>query len=311
MPISRRALLASLPAVGIPAAAVFVHTQRRTRNLREVSQVVAATPTRDGAGVKLSRLLGGRALPSLDPFLLLDEFHSDRPEDWQAGFPNHPHRGFETVTMMLDGEVAHRDSVGNHGVLGAGAVQWMTAGRGIIHSEMPRAAKVGGDLWGYQLWINLPAKHKMNRPRYQELGASAFPAVDVEDARARVLAGRVGKTRGPIDGVLVDPLVLDAALEPGARLRTLLPQHHNAVLYVVTGSTYVGQQEKRLEQGDLAVLGSGDELDLTARAHSRLLLLAAAPIGEPIARRGPFVMNTEAELRQAVEDYRSGRLVDG
>jgi quercetin 2,3-dioxygenase len=307
--LSRRTLLAAtaLP-VAAGGAAFFVRAGSRTRDSRDVARVVEATPTRDGAGVKLSRILGGRALPMLDPFLLLDEFHSDRPEDWQAGFPSHPHRGFETVTIVLDGEVAHKDSVGNAGVIGAGAVQWMTAGKGIIHSEMPRAATPGGDLWGYQLWLNLPARSKMTAPRYQELSASAFPTADAGEARARVLAGRVGSSRGPIDGVLVDPLALDLAFAAGARLKQEVPRGHAALLYAVSGDLVVGPRATAVAAGHLAVLGDGDLLEARADRPARALLLAAQPIGEPVARRGPFVMNTDDEIRQAYDDYRSGRL---
>lgn len=308
MPLTRRSLmLATAPA--LVGAACAVQTTPKTQELRRVTHTVQATPTRDGAGVKLARILGGRSLPMLDPFLMLDEFHSDQPEDWQRGFPDHPHRGFETVTLMLDGEVTHQDSVGNAGTIGAGDVQWMTAGRGIIHSEMPRAARPGGDLWGFQLWVNLPARQKMTAPRYQEIRASAFPTVDIDDSRARVLAGAVGPRRGPIEDIAVDPVVLDVTLPARGRFRHDVFSTHTAALYVVRGDAAVG--ERALGAGTFAVLGPGTTVDMTSSQGGQVLLLAARPLGEPVARRGPFVMNTDAELRQAFDDYRSGRLVGG
>jgi redox-sensitive bicupin YhaK (pirin superfamily) len=312
MTTTRRRLLQGALALGATGAlGAFVHTSRRGVVVRDVARVVPSQPHKDGAGVKLAKILGGRALPLLDPFLMLDEFKSDRPEDYVAGFPTHPHRGFETVTIMLAGEVAHADSVGNRGVIAGGGVQWMTAGRGILHSEMPGTTTSGGLLHGYQLWVNLPAAHKMTRPRYQELTASAFSAVDVDDARARVLAGRVGGARGPIDGIVTDPLVLDATLGERARLRHEVPAGHAVAVYVVEGAVGVGERRTPVGQGRLAVLAPGDVLDIVAPAPARVLVLAGRPIGEPVARRGPFVMNTAAELDQAVADHRSGRLVDG
>ncbi len=315
-PSRRRFLqtLAATAAVTVPAwlgGAACVRTARRGVVVRDVVRVVAPAPHRDGAGVALAKLLGGRALPMLDPFLMLDEFKSTRPEDYLAGFPTHPHRGFETVTIMLHGEVAHADSVGHRGVVGADAVQWMTAGRGILHSEMPRATTPGGLLHGYQLWVNLPAAQKMTTPRYQELSASAFPSVDVDDARVRVLAGRVGGTAGPIDGVAVAPCVLDVRLLRGGRLRHDVEGGHAVAVVAIEGGVRVGERRTPLPAGHFAALGPGDVVDLVAEDDARLLVLAGRPIGEPVARRGPFVMNTDAELRQAFDDYRSGRLVGG
>jgi hypothetical protein len=310
---TRRRLLQGALALGaVGALGAFVHTQRRGVVVRDVGRIVDSTPHRDGAGVKLSKILGGRVLPLLDPFLMLDEFKSDRPEDYVAGFPTHPHRGFETVTIMLAGEVAHEDSVGNRGVIAGGGVQWMTAGRGILHSEMPGTTTSKGLLHGYQLWVNLPAAQKMTKPRYQELAASAFAAVDVEEARVRVLAGRVGKVRGPIDGIATAPLVLDASLGARGRLRHDVDGGHAVALYTIDGDVDVGPRRVTVPQGRLAVLSPGDVVDVTAGERpARVLVLAGRPIGEPVARRGPFVMNTQAELDQAVADYRSGRLVDG
>jgi quercetin 2,3-dioxygenase len=285
-----------------------VPARRHDADLREVASVVAAAPGRDGAGVNLRRSLGGRALPLLDPFLLLDEIHSDRPEDWMAGFPDHPHRGFETVSYVIAGAFVHRDSVGNHGRIADGGTQWMTAGHGIVHSEMPRQ-DAGLDLWGLQLWVNLPAKLKMTPPRYQDLGAAAIPEVDAGDGRARIVAGRLGKQRGPVDGIVVSPTMIDMTLPAGGRLRHELPADQTAFVYVLEGEARLGAKGTSVAAGNLAVLGAGREVEAKTAAGARFLLLAAAPIGEPVARRGPFVMNTEAELDQAVADYRSGRLV--
>ena len=310
--VTRRRLLQGAGALGVTAAlGAFVHTARRGVVVRDVTKVVPSSPHVDGAGVKLNKILGGRALPLLDPFLMLDEFKSDNPADFMAGFPTHPHRGFETVTIMLSGEVVHKDSVGNHGVIAGGGVQWMTAGHGILHSEMPNAPTPTGLLHGYQLWVNLPAAQKMTRPRYQDRSASAFSSIDVDDARVRVLAGRVGNTRGPVDGIVTAPLVLDATLGERARLRHDVDGGHAVAVYVVAGAVAVGERRAAVGQGRIAVLSPGDVVDVVATQPSRVLVLAARPIGEPVARRGPFVMNTAAELDQAVADYRSGRLTSG
>jgi redox-sensitive bicupin YhaK (pirin superfamily) len=226
------------------------------------------------------------------------------------GFPQHPHRGFETVTFARHGFIDHSDSLGAMARFGRGDVQWMTAGRGIVHSEMPRA-EAGEDLWGLQLWVNLPAAEKMMRPRYQELGPADIPEVDHGDGRVRVVAGAVGGRRGPVDGIRVAPTMIDVTLPAGGALRHELPGHHAAFAYVLAGAAELGRQGVRVPEGQLAVFGPGREVVARAPGGARFLLLAAAPIGEPVARRGPFVMNTEAELDQAVADYQSGRLVGG
>jgi redox-sensitive bicupin YhaK (pirin superfamily) len=312
MPFSRRRLLsigaASVVAVGASAAII---TSRKARSVRVLERVVFGTAHEDGAGVKLSKLLGGRALPLLDPFLMLDRFHSSTPSDYQAGFPNHPHRGFETVTIMIDGAIRHQDSVGNDGRIEGGGVQWMTAGRGIIHAEMPEASPTTQDMWGYQLWVNLPAREKWRDPRYQDLDASAFSTTAVQDGDARMLAGRVGGVRGAIDGVSTQPLLMDLRVPAGGRARFDVPAEHTAFLQMVHGDVIVGADGRALRAGALGVLGRGDTIDVRADGanEARLLVFAAAPIGEPVARRGPFVMNTEAEIQQAWDDYRSGRLL--
>lgn len=300
--MKRRTLVAGLLAV--PAVAAVGWAGSRTRTARRVVSVVPAQPTTDGAGVRLKRAVGTRLLPLLDPFLMLDEFRSDQPGDYIAGFPEHPHRGFETVTIMLDGAMEHRDSLGHHGRLGPGSVQWMTAGRGIVHSELPK--QQDGLMWGYQLWVNLPARLKMTAPRYQDLAPSTVPSVDLGDARVRVLAGTVGGVTGPVEGVVTAPTVLDVTIAPGARFLHDLPGAHTAFVFVVDGTPTVGPDARAVPKGEVAVLGPGDTI--VAGGPGRFLLFAGAPIGEPVARRGPFVMNTEAELDQAVADYRSGRL---
>jgi quercetin 2,3-dioxygenase len=276
---------------------------------REVRARIDAQPTLEGAGVKLRRSLGSRALPLLDPFLLLDEIHSDRLEDYAPGFPTHPHRGFETVTYMLEGAMEHRDSLGNHGHLGPGSAQWMTAGHGIVHSEMPR--EEGSSFWGFQLWVNLPASLKMTRPRYQDIAPARIEELAMGDARVRLVAGSVGGRTGPVEGIRVAPLMLDLALPRGGRAEVPVPASHTAFAYGMAGVVQVGRTPTALASGQLAVLGAGRSVELASEQGGRLLLLSAEPIGEPVARRGPFVMNTEEELDQAVLDYRSGRLVGG
>jgi hypothetical protein len=272
---------------------------------RSILTLSAGEPTSDGAGVRLLRALGTRALPAADPFLMLDEFRSDTPGDYLAGFPAHPHRGFETVTIMLAGAMRHRDSVGNTGHLRPGSVQWMTAGRGIVHEEMPE--QVDGLMWGYQLWVNLPARIKMTAPRYQDIPSEQIPHVDVDGADVRVVAGEVAGTRGPITGVATDPLLLDVALPAGHTIRLPFPAHKEGFVYVAVGSVTIGGRS--VPSRHIATLGAGDGVEITAGpADVRLLLAAGDPIREPVARHGPFVMNTEAELRTAMTDYQHGRL---
>lgn len=276
---------------------------------RRVIQTVRGHPTSEGAGVRLNRIMGTPELPQLDPFLLLDEFRSDDANDYIAGFPNHPHRGFETVTYMLAGRMRHGDNQGNSGLLTAGSVQWMTAGRGIVHSEMPE--QENGLLWGFQLWVNLPARDKMMTPRYQDIAPEAIPVVKVEDGvRVKVVAGEVKGIKGPVTAVATQPLYLDIELQPRMTYSPDLPPGHNAFVYVYAGTAQIGTPAEQVAQGELAVLGSGDSVELTAMddAPTQLLLIAGQPLEEPVVRYGPFVMNTEDEIRQAVEDFQAGRL---
>jgi len=277
--------------------------------LRSVQQIVPAIPTSDGAGVKLYRSIGSPSLPQTDPFLLLDEFKSDKAGDYIAGFPDHPHRGFETVSYMLRGKLEHKDHVGNHGILESGSVQWMTAGRGIVHSEMPM--QVEGLLWGFQLWINLPANKKMCEPRYQDIPAQQIPKKDLDNgSQVRVIAGTFEEFKGPVEGIITNPLFLDIQIPANKELTVPLPPDHNAICYLFDGSAHIGvtntSRGQPIGEKHLAVLESnGDELRIeTDKTPARLLIISATPIKEPICRAGPFVMNTRQEILQAFEDFR-------
>jgi len=285
-----------------------------TPTSRVVRRVVKGMPTSDGAGVKLRRVIGQPQLPDLDPFLMLDEFGTDRAEDYIAGFPDHPHRGFETVTYMLDGRMRHRDNHGNEGVLVPGSVQWMTAGRGLVHSEMPEQQE--GRMRGFQLWLNLPAREKMTAPKYQEFGPERIPsATPAPGVTVKVIAGQVDRTSGPIFQPATDPTYLDIALEPGAEFTQALPADYAAFLYVFEGSLQVGAsaESSLLRTHELGVLGEGGVIDLKGASAgaggkvARAILVAGRPLREPVAKYGPFVMNTREELQQAFEDFQRGR----
>jgi redox-sensitive bicupin YhaK (pirin superfamily) len=273
---------------------------------RKAERIMRAQEATEGAGVRIRRSLGTYALDYHDPFLLLDEFKSEEGSDYIAGFPDHPHRGFETVTYMLAGSMRHEDHKGNRGELGPGSVQWMTAGRGIIHSEMPLQRE--GLMWGFQLWVNLPARNKMTEPRYQDIPASSIPEVQSpEGAVVRVIAGEALGARGPVEGIATSPLYLDVRIPAGRSYEHRVPEEHNALVYVYEGSGEVGGEP--IEARELAVMSrEGEEaVRLTAGEKGmRALILAARPLGEPLARYGPFVMNTRAEIEQAFEDYRRG-----
>lgn len=271
---------------------------------RTVERTVHAVATSDGAGVRLSRAIANAELDQLDPFLLLDEFRSDDPSDYIAGFPDHPHRGFETVTYMLAGKMEHADHAGNRGLLTSGGAQWMTAGRGIIHSETPK--QENGLMWGFQLWVNLPAKSKMTAPRYQDIDPSAIPEVKIDGGSVRVIAGGFKGATGPVEGIVTDPVYLDVRLDPGGRFETGIPGDHTAFVYAYEGGGAVGPTP--LAPKTLGVLSKGDRIAAEAgESGFRFLCIAARPLNEPIARYGPFVMNTREEIRQAFEDFRNGR----
>lgn len=274
-----------------------------------VIRTVRGRPTSDGAGVKLTRVIGGPDLPDLDPFLLLDEFGTDKAEDYIAGFPEHPHRGFETVTYMLDGRMRHRDNHGNEGLLTPGAVQWMTAGRGLVHSEMPE--QESGRMRGFQLWVNLPAREKMTAPKYQEFAPDRIPvAKPAAGVEVKVIAGRVGDVQGPISQPATDPVYLDIALDAGKAWEYALPAGHNAFAYVFEGALTVGEgdEARPLDTHEMGVLGGGEVLQVrTGSRPARVIVVAGRPLREPVMRHGPFVMNTRQELMQAFVDFQEGR----
>ncbi|MCS6815235.1 MAG: pirin family protein [Cyanobacteria bacterium] len=278
---------------------------------RPVATIVPGVPATDGAGVRILRLLGTTALPMLDPFLLLDMLYSDRPQDYIAGFPSHPHRGFETVTYVLAGRVRHADNKGHTGVIEAGGVQWMTAGRGIIHSEMPE--QIDGLLWGFQLWINLPAADKMTSPRYQEFEAREIPVEERSPGtQVRVIAGQTSLgTTGPIQSSATEPIYWDVNIAPGHQFIDSLPITHQAFIAVYEGNVTVGGNDTDTSQsisaGTLAILGTGSHVTVsTDDRGAKFLLIAGKPLGEPVAHGGPFVMNTQAEVLQAYYDYQQG-----
>ncbi|MGQ0509593.1 MAG: pirin family protein [Betaproteobacteria bacterium] len=274
--------------------------------VRTLKTVINSIPTSDGAGVKLRRSLGASQIQRHDPFLMLDEFYSDNPDDYLAGFPSHPHRGFETVTYMLDGRMQHKDSGGNTGDLGPGDVQWMTAARGIIHSEMPQQAE--GRMRGFQLWLNLPAREKMKPAAYADIPAGDIPVAALPGGvKVKVIAGEDFGIKGPIGGLSTEPLFYDFDLPAGASAEVKLPAAHNAFLYAYDGEATVGEDRKALPHRAAGLLTAGDSVKLEAGTNgARVLLLAGKPIGEPVVQYGPFVMNTRQEIEQAIHDYQSG-----
>ncbi len=282
-------------------------SEKQSSSPREVLRTVRGQETKDGAGVRLTRVIGSEVLPDLDPFLLFDEFGSDKPGDYIAGFPNHPHRGFETVTYMLQGCMRHRDNQGNSGVLTPGSVQWMTAGRGIVHSEMPEQEQ--GMMRGFQLWVNLPARAKMCAPRYQDISVECVPEVRGGESVVRVIAGEYQHQQGAIQGVITEPVYLDIHLASDEALEIALPYEHQGFIYVYEGQACIGQKERAVSRGELAVLSFGSLLNLRGiRNPARLVLVAAQPLREPVARYGPFVMNTREELLQAFADFNASKL---
>ena len=281
---------------------------------RLVTEVVVPSPTSDGAGVRLKRSIATPTLDHLDPFFLFDHFGSEDAGDYIAGFPMHPHRGIETITYMLDGSVAHRDSLGNAGVIGAGDVQWMTAGSGILHEEMPKVGPRRLD--GFQIWVNLPAKLKMTRPRYQDVPAASIPEVGRPDgARVRVVAGEVDGVAGAVKEIFAGPTYLDVELPAGQTFEQPVPAGHTALLYVFRGEVQVGgagpgRGAAVIAAPRLVILSDGEVVRVHAgQAPARFLLLSAQPLREPYVRYGPFVMNTEEEIFQAVQELRAGTFI--
>lgn len=280
-----------------------------TLRSREVERLVVGQPTSDGAGVRLTRVLTRELQRRLDPYLMLDEFRSDDPDDYLAGFPDHPHRGFETITYMIAGQMRHRDNNGGQGLLDAGGVQWMTAGRGIIHSEMPE--QKDGLMHGFQLWLNLPAADKMIAPSYRDIAASGIPELTMpEGVQVKVIAGRTLGVAGAVARETTEPLYLDLHMPAGSAGAQELPAAHNAFLYVYAGEVEVGGERRKVGAQRLAVLTNdplADGVSIRAGAETRLLLVAGRPLNEPIAQHGPFVMNTAQQITQAIADYQAGR----
>ncbi|MFW5825048.1 MAG: pirin family protein [Marinobacter sp.] len=276
---------------------------------RAIDHIITAREMSEGAGVRIRRSLGRTQQDRLDPFLMLDEFGSDQPQDYVAGFPAHPHRGFETVTYMIEGHMLHEDHLGNRGDLRNGGVQWMTAGRGIVHSEMPQQEE--GVMRGFQLWLNLPAAEKMKPAGYRDIQPEDIPVIRQAGADIRLIAGSLElagqRHQGAVTGGTTEPLYADLQLTPRARLALPVPEHLNAMVYLYEGMAVVGDQE--VPRSAATVLGQGDRLTLTAGPEgARLLLIAGRPIGEPVVQYGPFVMTSREEIEQTLRDYRSGHL---
>ena len=281
---------------------------------KQLQQIIPARGTSDGAGVRIKRSLGQTQQARFDPFLMLDEFGSESASDYIAGFPAHPHRGFETVTYMLDGHMLHEDHMGNKGHLRNGDVQWMTAGRGIIHSEMPQQEH--GLMRGFQLWLNLPAAEKMKPAHYRDIPASDIPIADLKNggcikviANSAVIEGKV--VSGPIQGLTTQAIYWDVHLPLNGKFAHAIPSTHNTFIYVYEGELAVGEDARKLDAGNAGLLGAGDEISVEAlKEDTRFILLAGIPLKEPIAQYGPFVMNTTEEIEQAIQDYRNGVLTD-
>ena len=296
-------------------------------SLRKVAQVWKSEPTIEGAGVHLKRAFGNRQVPMFDPFLLFDDFHSDNPPDYQKGFPWHPHRGIETITYVLHGRVEHGDSMGNKGVIESGDLQWMTAGSGIIHQEMPHGNDAGV-LWGFQLWANLPASHKMMNPRYRGIVATEIPELTMNGIRVKVICGQVGGVQGPVRDVVVDPEYLDVMVPEETTFTHAVKRGYTVLAYVIDGEGYFDHErdafshevvgtnyfdlERRCECGaeNLILFGDGDVVSVTTQAKPvRFLLVSGRPIGEPVAWYGPIVMNSQEELQAAFEEYEKGTFI--
>lgn len=277
----------------------------KTRSLSKITTGTAAT---DGAGVNLTRIIGSNEIDMVDPFLLLDKFESDNADDYIAGFPDHPHRGFETVTYLLAGRMRHKDNAGHEGVIEPGGVQWMTAGRGIIHSEMPE--QENGLLRGFQLWVNLPAAHKMSDPSYQEFSAEQIPVEKLSGgSTVKVIAGQTDSgVSGPVSGIQATPLYIDIDLSANSSFSQKVAEDYHGFIYLIDGDVHLARQEDKLNTGQLGILGPGDGVEITAGDRgARFLLVAGQVINEPVARGGPFVMNSKQEVLQAFDDFRQGR----
>lgn len=281
------------------------------KKYRKITKQLEGTATSDGAGVRLNRVIGTNELNVLDPFLLLDEFLSDNPEDYIAGFPDHPHRGFETVTYMLAGRIRHKDNAGHEGIIEAGGVQWMTAAKGIIHSEMPE--QTDGLIWGFQLWINLPAAEKMGKPGYREFTEEQIPCEKHNNGISiKIIAGTTAfGTSGPVQNVTTQPAFFDIVLPPSTELIEAVPEDFTAFLFVYSGEIFVicdALQSQAARKGTISIIEHGDGIKLkSGDTGAKLLLIAAKPLHEPVVRAGPFVMNTRQQINQAIKDYNLGQ----
>lgn len=274
-------------------------------NTTTIKQVVQGMPASDGAGVKLKRILGQPLLKRLDPFLMLDEFGSDDAQDYIAGFPAHPHRGFQTVTYMLNGKMGHKDSVGNEGIIEDGGLQWMNAGKGIIHEEMPKQTE--GKMRGFQLWVNLPASEKMSEPGYEDIKSTEINETALtEHSYARVLAGELNGVKGAVSTKAVQPQFYDIHVQQDEPIEFPVEHEHNAFVYIYEGQ--INLDDTTIQKGQLAVLALADKLRFSATADTKLIFISGKPIGEPVEQYGPFVMNTTEEINQAVLDYQQNRL---
>jgi len=277
--------------------------------IRKISTILRSKPTLEGAGVHLKRAFGQSEVPLVDPFLLLDDFHSDNPADYLAGFPWHPHRGIETVTYVLKGKIEHGDSIGNKGVIQSGDLQWMTAGSGIIHQEMPKETH---GLWGFQLWVNLPSSHKMMDPRYRGITKEQIPLVQInQGVTIKVISGELDEIKGPVEDLVVDVEYLDITMEPKTVLEHPVKKGYKSFAYVIGGSGYFDhEKESLIGLEHLVIFADGDEVKIEAGVKGlRYLLISGEPIGEPVAWYGPIVMNTQEELERAFKEYREGTFI--
>jgi redox-sensitive bicupin YhaK (pirin superfamily) len=272
---------------------------------RKIESISKGITTRDGAGVKLKRIFGHSEADQLDPFLLLDYFGSDNPDEYMAGFPWHPHRGIETITYMMNGKVKHEDSLGNGGVIETGDVQWMTAGSGIIHQEMPERSD--GAMTGFQLWANLPSSHKMMDPRYRDVKAEDIVEVEMDGVRIKIIAGKIGDAQGPVRDVVIEPEYLDVSIGRGARFEHPIPEGHTVFAYVFEGQISFGGQNTSAD--NLVIFGNGEGILAESESGGRFLLVSGKPLNEPIAWYGPIVMNTKEELDLALKQYRNGTFI--
>ncbi len=279
--------------------------------IRKIKKVLKSKPTIEGAGVHLKRVFGNSEVPLFDPFLLLDDFRSDNPDRYLKGFPWHPHRGIETITYVLDGDVEHGDSLGNKGIISSGDVQWMTAGSGIIHQEMPKGDK-SGKMYGFQLWANLPARDKMMDPRYRDIKSDQIPEVQFDNGvTVKIIAGEVSGTKGPVQDIVIDPEYIDVTIPPNSEFRHPTKQGHTVFAYVINGEGYCCNQDNPIiDNGTIVLFDDGDEIIVSTKDHQiRFLLISGKPIGELVAWYGPIVMNTQEELETAFEEYKHGTFI--